>query len=91
MSEYKESIWTQQFIMACFWSFVAAGMLIYIVIRFGDRVEILTLIIGILGGTVIGGIFGVYFGSTMHKRNETVLPGNASIQMTAITPPKDIN
>ncbi len=41
-------------------------MLGYILYRWGDQKEILTLIIGLIGGTVIGGIFGVYFGAA-HK------------------------
>lgn len=53
-------------ILAYFWSIIAAVIMVYIVYRWGDKMEILTLIIGLVGGTILGGIFGVYFGAN-HK------------------------
>ena len=66
-------------LLAFFWSLIAAGLLVYITVHFGDRVEILTLIIGTLTGTIIGGIFGVYF-SANHKQ-----PGSTTEVSTSIT------
>lgn len=56
--------------LAVLWSFAAIIMLGYVLVRFGDKVEILTLIIGTLTGTIIGGIYGYYFSST-HKDKPT--------------------
>lgn len=39
----------------------------YILIHYGDHMEILTLIIGLIGGTMIGSVFGFYFGGTNSK------------------------
>ena len=61
---------TPRAILSYFWSIVAAMILTYIVWRWGDKMEILTLIIGLIGGTILGGIFGVYFGAT-HKAPAT--------------------
>jgi len=57
---------TPRAILAYFWSVITAIILGYIVYRWGSEKEILTLIIGLIGGTIVGGIFGVYFGAT-HK------------------------
>ena len=57
-------------ILAVMWSIASIVMLGYVLIRFGDKVEILTLIIGTLTGTIIGGIYGFYFSST-HKDKPT--------------------
>lgn len=62
----NESLITPRAIMAYFWNVMAAAMLFYILVEFGKEKEILTLIIGIIGGTILGGIFGVYFGAN-HK------------------------
>jgi hypothetical protein len=48
-------------VLAYFWSVIAAFALGYIIVKHGNEKEILTLIIGLIGGTVLGGIFGVYF------------------------------
>jgi uncharacterized membrane protein YraQ (UPF0718 family) len=55
-------------ILAIFWSAVCAIIIFYVIVRFGDKMEILTLMIGTISGTIIGGIFGHYFSST-HKQN----------------------
>lgn len=57
---------TPRAILSYFWSAIAAYILCYVVYRWGDKMEILTLIIGLIGGTILGGIFGVYFAAT-HK------------------------
>lgn len=56
--------------LAYFWSFVSSIILCYIVYEWGQEKEILTLIIGLIGGTVIGGIWGTYFGSSLTKKAE---------------------
>ena len=54
-------------ILAIFWSVVSAYFLHTIIIKYGHIIEILTLIIGLVGGTILGGIFGMYFGGTTTK------------------------
>ncbi len=56
--------------LAVMWSIAAMIMLGYVLVMHGDQVEILTLIIGTLTGTIIGGIYGYYFSST-HKDKPT--------------------
>ena len=48
--------------------FFAMSMLFYILINWGAKMEILTLLIGLIGGTVLGSITGTYYGSN-HKTN----------------------
>jgi len=50
-------------------------MLGYILYRWGDRVEILTLIIGLIGGTILGAVYGVYFAGSFTKKTD----GNPTI------------
>lgn len=57
-------------ILAIMWSIAAIVMIGYVLVQYGDKVEILTLIIGTLTGTIIGGIYGFYFSST-HKDKPT--------------------
>ncbi len=57
---------TPRAILSYFWSVVVAFFIYYILRNWGDEKEILTLIIGLIGGTILGGIFGVYFGAA-HK------------------------
>ena len=54
-------------VLAYFWSVCTAIMLGYILVVFGKEKEILTLIIGLIGGTILGGIFAVYFGGVANK------------------------
>lgn len=65
--------------LAYFWSIVTALILGYIVIKWGSEKEILTLIIGLVGGTIIGGIFGIYFGGSLAKKTEPIVnaPGDS--------------
>lgn len=65
--------------LAYIWTFIAGLILCYIVFRWGDKMEILTLIIGLIGGTILGGIFGIYFGGSISKKpdgNPTVNTGD---------------
>jgi hypothetical protein len=67
--------------LAYFWSIVSAIILIYIVYKFGEQKEILTLIIGLVGGTIIGGILGFYYaGDSTHKPAGN---NNASAEISA--------
>jgi len=50
--------------------FFAMSMLFYILINWGAQMEILTLLIGLIGGTVLGSITGTYYGSTHKTNNE---------------------
>lgn len=43
-------------------------MLAYILFRWGDKTEILTLVIGLIGGTLLGGVSSVYFGGTTNTK-----------------------
>jgi len=52
-------------------------MLAYIIYMWGDQKEILTLIIGLIGGTLLGSVSGVYFGgSSSPKKPDTITPVN---------------
>ena len=75
--------------LAKFWSFVGAALLFYILIMYGGEKEILTLVIGIVSGTILGGIFGVYFGGTMQKPAPAGQQGTttADISATVTTTP----
>ncbi len=54
----------------------------YIIVRFGDRVEILTLIIGIIGGTILGAVLGTYFAAS--NNNKISHPdGSTTAEITA--------
>lgn len=46
------------------------SMIFYILINWGSEKEILTLIIGLLGGTILGSIIGTYYGSSHKQQNE---------------------
>jgi len=70
MNEHFKHIETRT-VLAVYWSFVSSLLLGYILVKYGGEKEILTLIIGLIGGTVLGGIFGVYFGSTVNKKEPT--------------------
>lgn len=50
-------------------------MLAYILYMWGSKTEILTLIIGLIGGTLLGSVSGVYFGGgTATKKSDTATP-----------------
>lgn len=46
------------------------AMLAYIVFRWGDKTEILTLIIGLIGGTILGMPLGVYYSANTSKKGD---------------------
>lgn len=72
--------------LAYIWSVGAIIMLGYILYKWGDQKEILTLVIGLIGGTILGGIFGVYFGgSTTAKKPD------ASVLQTGDNPTNNLN
>ena len=57
-------------ILAILWSVASISLLTYTLVTYGHEKEILTLIIGTLTGTIIGGIYGFYF-SASHKPSPT--------------------
>lgn len=77
--------------LSYFWSVVSAVILGYIVYRWGNEKEILTLIIGLIGGTILGGIMGLWFGGTNNKHTTTTTDPNgttttAEINVTQTVP-----
>lgn len=55
-------------------------MLSYILYMWGNQKEILTLIIGLIGGTLLGSVSGVYFGgSTLSKKPDTSVQGDNAV------------
>ncbi len=42
------------------------AMIFYILVNFGYKMEILTLIIGLIGGTILGRVTGTYY-NEIHK------------------------
>jgi Mn2+/Fe2+ NRAMP family transporter len=74
--------------LAYIWTLVAALILGYIVVKWGDQKEILTLIIGLIGGTVLGGIFGIYFGGSINKKPDAQIVQTGE-QPTANTTPNE--
>lgn len=76
--------------LAYIWTFITGAILMYIVYRWGDKMEILTLIIGLIGGTILGGIFSIYFGGSIGKKpdgNPTVTGDNPNVVVN--NPPVD--
>jgi len=61
-----------RFILSLFWSISSAIMIGYIIYQYGGNMEILTLIIGLLSGSIVGGIFGHYFGSAHKNEVENI-------------------
>lgn len=73
--------------LAYFWSFVTALLLGYIVVKWGQEKEILTLVIGLISGTILGGVFGIYFGGSLTKKPEPTIPvTGANPQVTVNSP-----
>ena len=68
--------------LSYFWSAFGAWAIGYILINYGEHKEILTLIIGIVGGTIISGIYGVYFGGEKGHDKPTT-PGTTTADITA--------
>ncbi len=65
----------ERFILSLLWSIASICFLGYTLVHYGSKIEILTLLIGVVGGTIVGGIFGHYF-TTTHK--STVVEENES-------------
>lgn len=84
----NEPLITPRALMAYFWNIMVAVMLFYILVEFGKEKEILTLVIGIIGGTILGGIFGVYFGAA-HKSSSTPNPTATTNTGDVIVQPKE--
>ena len=55
--------------LAFVWTSVAAFILIYALVVYGNDKATLNLILGIIGGSVIGGIFGYYFSDSAKKQD----------------------
>lgn len=72
--------------LAIYWSAAISILLGYIVVRWGQEKEILTLIIGLLS-TTIGAVIGYYFGASNEKKHPTTPLGTttADISATIIT------
>lgn len=67
--QYNSSVTRRN--IAYFWTVASFILLSYIVYKWGDKLEILTLIIGLIGGTVIGTILGYYYQSTPNSKPGT--------------------
>jgi hypothetical protein len=67
------------------------AMLSYILYMWGSKTEILTLIIGLIGGTLLGSVSGVFFGGgTSTKKPENAAPTvstNADTTNVTVTNP----
>lgn len=74
--------------LAYIWTFIAGVILSYIVWKWGDQKEILTLIIGLIGGTILGGIFGIYFGGSITKKPDgsPTINANDNSNVNAVMP-----
>lgn len=64
----------------------AIVMLGYILYRWGDKTEILTLVIGLIGGTLLGGVSGVYFGGSTGKKPDSQVPVTGNNPTVNVTP-----
>lgn len=63
------------------------GMLGYILYMWGGKTEILTLIIGLIGGTLLGSVSGVYFGgSSSPKKNDPTVPVTGDNPQVTVNP-----
>jgi len=51
----------------------------YILFRWGDKMEILTLIIGLIGGSLLNGPNAVYFGGNTKKADTAVTGNNTNV------------
>lgn len=57
-------------VLAIFWSVASVVIIGYIVYVFGFKTEILTLMIGLISGT-LNGIMGTYFSAQIQKRQQS--------------------
>lgn len=77
---------TPRALLAFYWSVCVSLMLFYILWMWGSILAILTLVIGLIGGTILGGIFGVYFAGGLSKK-----PDNSAGPITGDNPQVTIN
>jgi len=78
--------------LAYIWSVAVIVMISYIIVKFGEYKEILTLIIGFITG-VAGTILALYFGGVLSNKPNSGKPGQttAEVNITATTQPADEN
>lgn len=55
--------------LAYMYSFFVMLALGYIIVEHGEEKEILTLIIGIIGGTILGAVLGTYFAASHNSKS----------------------
>ena len=66
--------------LAYIFSISSIIMIFYIIYMWGNQTEILTLIIGLIGGTMLGSVSGMYFGgSTSGKKPDTSVQGDNTL------------
>lgn len=74
--------------LAYIFAFGSIFMLCYILYMWGNQKEILTLIIGLIGGTLLGSVSGVYFGgSSSPKKPDTTITQTGDAPTNNITAP----
>lgn len=76
---------TEQFALALIWSGAVIVWISYILMHYGQDKGILNLLIGFMTGGVAGGIFGVYFMSSISKKTEPPPPGTITQETTTTT------
>ena len=72
--------------------FGAFFMLTYILFKCIDKIEIVTLIIGLIGGTILGAVYGVYFAGSFSKKADTTttpITGDNSTVINNVSPNPD--
>lgn len=84
--------WDKQFVISCTYLALFIPMIWYILLQYGDHIEILTLLVGFITGK-ISNVDAVYLGSTMNKKQEPSQPGTATMttSVTATTLSTDKN
>lgn len=75
---------TEQFIVSMVFLILFIPMIWFILLKYGDHIEILTLLIGFICGK-ISSVDGVYLGSTVQKKQEMPPPGNTTQETTITT------
>lgn len=85
MNEHNQEDIKTRAVLAYIWSVAALGMLAYTLYRWGDKMEILTLIIGTLGGGVLGAVAGVFFGGNTTKKPDPASTVTTSSDTTNVT------
>ena len=69
------------------WSIGSIVMLGYILYMWGGKTEILTLVIGLIGGTMLGSISGVFFGgATSTKKPDTSVTQTGDQPQVTVNP-----